>query len=171
MPRDSCWAARLVQRSIIHLFCFKLALMLKQLPQYVRVLVLHQCLSNRGLGASGRARIALLCFAWPETAKNPLSTPKLYLMNQCAGRAFLPLLRKLEVVHHTKPMAGPAHSGCQLAFLQGISSQLFPNAFIWEHSVFMCFQWSLTKDPLKSNYETTLNIAPPLLIGCWGGRK
>lgn len=89
MPRDSCWEARLVQRSIIHLFCFKLALMLKQLPQYVKVLVLHQCLSSRGLKASGRARIALRCFAWPATVQNPLNPPKLCLMNQCAGRAFL----------------------------------------------------------------------------------
>lgn len=75
------------------------------------------------------------------------------------------------MVPHPKPMAGPAHSGCRLAFLQGIGFQLFPNAFIQGYSVFMCFQWSLTRDPLRSKYEATLNIASPLATGCWGGRK
>lgn len=81
MLRDSRWEAQSLQTSIIHPVCFKLAFMLKQLPQYVRVLVLHQCLSIRGLRASGRARIALDCFAWPGTKekKNPLCPLKLCL--------------------------------------------------------------------------------------------
>lgn len=33
----------------------------------------------------------------------------------------------------------------------------------------MCFQWSLTKDPL--NYDTTLKTAPPLLGGRWVGEN
>lgn len=46
-----------------------------------------------------------------DRAKNPLNPPKLSHMNQSAGRAFL-VLRKIEMVHHTKAMAGLAHTGC-----------------------------------------------------------
>lgn len=46
-----------------------------------------------------------------DRAENPLNPPKLSHMNQSAGHAFLLVLRKIEMVHHTKAMSGPAHSG------------------------------------------------------------
>lgn len=132
---------------------------------------LTQYLSSRGLQSFWLSKNCSLLFSLARDSEKSSQSSRTLTYEPVSWTCLSSFAKKNKVVHHTKPMAGPAHSGCWLVFLWGIGSQLFLSAFIGEYSVFMCFQWSLTKDVLKSNYETTLNIAPPLLTGCWGGRK
>lgn len=74
-------------------------------------------LSCRGVHSFWRSKNCSWCFAW--TVEKIHSILQNSYTKQSPGHAFLLVLRKTEMVHHTKAMAGPAHSGLLVDFSAG----------------------------------------------------